>query len=275
MRNFKNIVGTSFHSFTGCTKRKTAHCFTLIELLIVIAIIAILAGMLLPALGQTKQKAQSMQCLNNLRQISLARLQYRTDSPQGAIVINLGTYIRTDGSSINQGWPQILIVYGYLSLDNTTERMSRGFLTHGDDYGWVPAGVFSCPSMNNQPMASRSLGDTTNYGTPPYHGSTNTTRGFQYETELKKNMSSVAMAMDSDRDKQKTTTHYLSSGEGYLYPNGFRHSKGINVVFMDGHGDWKTIRKVPLSPDTVSSAEYYPFWGRKDRMDSWGQNGEL
>lgn len=80
----------------------TRRGFTLIELLVVIAIIAILAAMLLPALSAAKLRALNLQCISNLKQMTLAAKMYQNDNDSGI------AYGSTSSGSL---WMQTLISY--------------------------------------------------------------------------------------------------------------------------------------------------------------------
>jgi len=93
---------------TGASRGRDRNGFTLIELLIVIAIIAVLASLLFPALAKAKGKAQTINCLSALRQWGLALQIYASDNndliPRDG-TDNSGQYAVYTGLTVGPGTP--------------------------------------------------------------------------------------------------------------------------------------------------------------------------
>lgn len=117
------------------------YAFTLIELLVVIAIIGILAALLLPVLSAAKQRAQGVQCLNNLRQVMLGMKMY-TSEGNGFYPINLAEDMDTDATN---NW-----VAGRMDYDNPDENTNSAVLVDPQHSQLAPyvknAAVYRCPA---------------------------------------------------------------------------------------------------------------------------------
>jgi prepilin-type N-terminal cleavage/methylation domain-containing protein len=132
--------------------------FTLLELLVVIALIAILAALLLPALAHARSRAQALHCLNNTKQLGIAWQLYATDHDD-QLPYNLG-YVPTAGppaAHTRLNWADGLLDWE-LSADNT----NAATLTDASLGSYIGRSteVYRCPADQTLSQRQRDAGWT-------------------------------------------------------------------------------------------------------------------
>lgn len=131
-------------------RRPDLKAFTLIELLVVISIIALLVGILLPALGAARKTAQRAVCLSNQRQIGVAMMTYATNNK------GLLPYAYYHENGVETRWWHRLILDG-AAVGSTEEGSNSNLVCPSDEKPYLAGAVSNPPDPDDNVLSSYGI----------------------------------------------------------------------------------------------------------------------